>query len=95
MTASRLLTVPLRALLALALVSLSPAPRYLSAQTFRVDLPTPYLSGYARTLRGEELTYHSPIPTVDKSLLVRAEDRERSIAQWSAARGWRRSKPSF
>jgi hypothetical protein len=84
MTASRPPTVPLRALLALVLASLPPAPRHLSAQAFRIDLPTPFLSGYARTLKGEELTYHSPIPTVDKSLLVRAEDRERSIA-WETA----------
>ncbi|MCK5650126.1 MAG: hypothetical protein KAJ42_02060, partial [Gemmatimonadetes bacterium] len=84
MTASRLLTVPFRALLALVLISLAPAPGDLTAQTFREELPTPYLSGYARTLKGEELTYHSPIPTVDKSLLVRAEDRERSIS-WETA----------
>ncbi|MFH1765553.1 MAG: glycoside hydrolase family 38 C-terminal domain-containing protein [Gemmatimonadota bacterium] len=46
----------------------------------RVPLPSPFLSGYAGDLRGEVLSYHSPIPSVGTSLLVRSEDRARSIA---------------
>ena len=46
----------------------------------RVPLSSPFLQGYARDLKGEVLQYHSPIPTVGTSLLVRSEDRGRSIA---------------
>ena len=49
-----------------------------------ITLPSPYLAGYAADERGEVLTYHSPIPTVQTSLLVRSEARERSIAWVSA-----------
>jgi len=45
-----------------------------------VDLPPTYLSGYAGDLWGEVLQYHSPVPMVGTSLLVRSEDRRRSIA---------------
>jgi len=45
----------------------------------RVFLPSPYLAGYETDLHGEILTYHSPIPTVGTSLLVRSEDRALSI----------------
>ena len=46
----------------------------------RVSLPSPYLSGYASDLKGEVLQYHSPVPMVGTSLLVRSEDRGRSIS---------------
>jgi len=49
----------------------------------RVPLSSPFLQGYARDLRGEVLQYHSPVPTVGTSLLVRSEDRARSIA-WAS-----------
>ena len=45
-----------------------------------VPLPTPYLSGYARDVRGEILNYHSPVPTIGTSLLVRSEERAAYIA---------------
>ncbi|MGW8268429.1 MAG: glycoside hydrolase family 38 N-terminal domain-containing protein, partial [Longimicrobiales bacterium] len=45
-----------------------------------VPLSSPFLQGYARDLEGEVLQYHSPVPTVGTSLLVRSEDRARSIA---------------
>ena len=45
----------------------------------RVPLPSPFLSGYAQDIRGEILSYHSPVPSVGSSLLVRSEDRARSI----------------
>lgn len=51
----------------------------------RVSLPSAYLSGYRRDLKGEVLDYHSPVPTVTTSLLVRSEDRARSIAWESQA----------
>jgi hypothetical protein len=54
-----------------------------TAQT-RLPLPSPYLSGYARRLAGEELVYHSPIPAVTRSLLVRSEDSTRAIA-WESS----------
>jgi len=44
-----------------------------------VFLPSPFLAGYEKDLQGEILTYHSPIPSVGTSLLVRSEDRARSI----------------
>ena len=47
---------------------------------FRVSLPSPYLSGYAADLKGEVLQYHSPVPMIGASLLVRSEERGRSIA---------------
>ncbi|UCC83722.1 MAG: hypothetical protein JSW46_01965 [Gemmatimonadota bacterium] len=56
-------------------------PGSATAQTTRVDLPTSYISGYARTLNGEELRYHSPLPYVERSLLVRSLDRDRYI-EW-------------
>lgn len=46
----------------------------------RVSLPSPYLGGYHQDLKGEVLNYHSPVPTIGTSLLVRSEDRTRSIA---------------
>jgi hypothetical protein len=52
----------------------------LSGQETRLPLPSPYVPGYARTLAGEELRYHSPLPDVDRSLLVRSVDRARGIA---------------
>jgi hypothetical protein len=54
------------------------------AQTTRVDLPSAYVSGYVRTLEGEELRYHSPLPYVERSLLVRSLDRDRSI-EWETS----------
>ncbi len=45
-----------------------------------VPFPSSYLSGYARDVRGEILEYHSPVPTIGTSLLVRSEDRSRYIA---------------
>jgi hypothetical protein len=51
----------------------------------RVTFPSSALPGYARTVRGEELVYHSPLPWVDKSLLVRSLDRGMDIAWETAA----------
>jgi hypothetical protein len=56
----------------------------LAAQTTRVDLPTKYLAGYAKPVSGEVLAYHSPIPSVGHSLLVRSEDSTRAIV-WETA----------
>jgi hypothetical protein len=61
-------------LLLLALV-----PASVSAQA-RVTFASGTLPGYARTVRGEELVYHSPMPWVDKALLVRSLDRGMDIA---------------
>jgi len=60
---------------------LSPA----ESSRFRVSLPTPYLSGYSADLKGEVLQYHSPVPMIGTSLLVRSEERGRSIAWESGA----------
>jgi hypothetical protein len=51
----------------------------LSGQEARLRLSSPYVPGYERTVEGEELRYHSPIPDVDRSLLVRSIDRARDI----------------
>jgi hypothetical protein len=51
----------------------------LSGQEARIYLSSPYVPGYERTVEGEELRYHSPIPDVDRSLLVRSIDRARDI----------------
>lgn len=51
----------------------------LHSQETRLPLSSPFLSGYVRTLAGEELRYHSPKPDVDRSLLVRSLDRARDI----------------
>ncbi len=56
----------------------------LAAQTTRVDLPTSYLAGYVAPVSGEVLAYHSPIPSVGHSLLVRSEDSTRAIT-WVTA----------
>lgn len=73
--------------LAAALAACSPqdAPMATTAQPadaslLSVPFPSAYLSGYARDVRGEILNYHSPVPTIRTSLLVRSEDRGRSIA---------------
>lgn len=50
----------------------------------RVTFPTSTLPGYARTIRGEDLVYHSPLPWVDRSLLVRSLDRRMDI-EWETA----------
>ncbi len=54
-------------------------------QSLRIDLPSPYVSGYVETLEGEELRYHSPLPWVGHSLLVRSLDRRQDI-EWATAR---------
>jgi hypothetical protein len=51
----------------------------LSGQEARLALSSPYVPGYERTVEGEELRYHSPLPDVDRSLLVRSVDRARDI----------------
>jgi hypothetical protein len=48
--------------------------------SLKIDLPRAYLSGWAKDLHGEILDYHSPVPTIRRSLLVRSEDRSRFIA---------------
>jgi hypothetical protein len=66
--------------IAIPIVLANPA----TAQTSRLDLPSAHVSGYARTLKGEELRYHSPLPYVERSLLVRSLDRDRYI-EWETA----------
>ena len=59
--------------------TLSPAqarPQEPDPSALRISLPFSYLSGYAGDLKGEILTYHSPVPTIGTSLLVRSEDRQ-------------------
>jgi alpha-mannosidase len=72
--------VSLRSIVALCVTTASP----LAAQATRIDLPTPYLAGYATLVSGEVLAYHSPIPSVGHSLLVRSEDSTRAIV-WETA----------
>ncbi len=55
-----------------------------SADSHRIELPTSHVPGYRTTIRGEELGYHSPIPYVDRSLLIRSEERGRYI-EWETA----------
>jgi alpha-mannosidase len=50
----------------------------------RVVLPSPYLPGYVADIKGEVLQYHSPVPIIGTSLLVRSENRGQSIA-WESA----------
>jgi alpha-mannosidase len=71
------------AALLLAVLCATVAPT-LAAQATRVALPTPYLAGYAHPVSGEVLAYHSPIPGVGHSLLVRSEDSTRVIV-WETA----------
>ena len=47
-------------------------------------LSQPFIPGYARTIHGEELQYHSPQPDAAVSLLVRSEDSTRYI-EWMSA----------
>ena len=51
----------------------------------RIDFLTDLVPGYETTISGEDLLYHSPIPYVDHSLLVRSLDREHYI-EWQTAR---------
>ncbi len=69
---------------ALTLMSAGALPITLSAQEVYPTGLTQIVPGYDHAVRGEELTYHSPIPTVDKSLLVRSVDRVYDIA-WESA----------
>jgi alpha-mannosidase len=55
-----------------------------SAAQTRIALPSSPIPGYAQTIRGEELVYHSPMPWVDRSLLVRSLDRAMDIV-WETA----------
>ena len=50
----------------------------------QIRLPSSTVPGFARAVSGEELEYHSPIPGVTRSLVVRSEDEGRSIA-WETA----------
>ena len=52
--------------------------------SLEIPFPSHYVSGYSKTIAGEELRYHSPIPHVDRSLLVRSLDRRRYI-EWETA----------
>ena len=67
----------LNTLWALCLACVWTAP--LCGQEARLGLSSPYVPGYERTVEGEELRYHSPIPDVDRSLLVRSVVRARDI----------------
>ncbi|MGD8727885.1 MAG: hypothetical protein PVH40_09580, partial [Gemmatimonadales bacterium] len=55
---------------------------FVGSQPLRVDLPSSYVSGYAEALKGEDLRYHSPLPWVNHSLLVRSLDRRQDI-EWT------------
>jgi hypothetical protein len=70
-------------LLLVATASFTPLSS-LGAQTKRLNIPTRFVPGYGTTLKGEELRYHSPLPYVDRSLLVRSIDRARSI-EWGVS----------
>ena len=52
--------------------------------TTRISLPSSTIPGFARELTGEVLEYHAPIPDVNRALVVRSEDADRSIA-WETA----------
>jgi hypothetical protein len=79
--AERLIRLPPAA--ALVVVGLA-APISLIAQDVRPAGLTHTVPGYGHALRGEVLSYHSPIPSVSKSLLVRSLDRSYDIA-WTSA----------
>jgi hypothetical protein len=72
--------IPLLLFAAVSFVALNP----LAAQTKRLNIPTHFVPGYGTTLKGEELRYHSPLPYVDRSLLVRSIDSARSI-EWETS----------
>lgn len=55
-----------------------------SGQSRTLAVASAPVPGYARSVRGEELTYHSPMPTVNKSLLVRSLNRAWDI-EWESA----------
>ncbi len=46
--------------------------------------PSSFFQGYARSIRGERLAYHSPDPDVDHSLLVRSLEGTQDI-EWETA----------
>ncbi|MGW8283985.1 MAG: hypothetical protein ACWGON_11855, partial [Gemmatimonadota bacterium] len=50
----------------------------------KIRLDSPTVPGFARALSGAELEYHAPIPGVNRSLVVRSEDADLSIA-WETA----------
>ena len=50
----------------------------------RVDLPSTWLAGYSEAISGQELEYHSPLPDVRHSLLVRSDESAPNI-DWSTA----------
>jgi hypothetical protein len=66
---------------ALILVWARPA----SGQADRIDLPSSYFPGYQRAIKGEDFTYHSPLPYAGQSLLVRSLNRDYSIAWETSA----------
>jgi hypothetical protein len=76
--------IPVARWLAVPLLSAAVFPIGLPAQEVHPAGLTRAVPGYEHAVRGEELTYHSPIPTVDKSLLVRSLDRAYDIA-WESA----------
>lgn len=50
----------------------------------RIPLPSAMVPGFARTLAGEEIEYHAPVPGVTRALVVRSGEASRSIA-WETA----------
>ncbi|MDZ7261541.1 MAG: hypothetical protein ONB05_05485 [candidate division KSB1 bacterium] len=52
-----------------------------SGQNQPVDWPQRFFKGYARSLSGETISYHSPQPEVGSALLVRSLDSKRFI-EW-------------
>jgi len=45
--------------------------------------PQSFIPGYQKTIFGEQLSYHSPQPDANASLLVRSEDSSRYI-EWES-----------
>jgi len=54
------------------------------APDVRIRPPATTVPGFARTISGEEIEYHAPVPGVSRALVVRSEDTARSIA-WETA----------
>ena len=61
----------------------SSRPRIAQAGVVSPDAPSPWLKGYARTISGETIGYHSPYPDATVALIVRATDGTMA-AEWES-----------
>ena len=82
--AARRVSLPAAFATALGLVCIVTPLAQAQTGAARVPLPSPWLSGYARAVAGQDIEYHSPLPEAQRAMLVRADDSTPNM-EWDTA----------